>query len=102
MGIVYIILLYLGQAIQIAGSAFKDILYFRLALVVGISFELGYQFTIGERPLWEMIILSSAFVLINLVQIVILLKDRIALRLTAKENRIYTLVFSNMLSLIHI
>lgn len=96
MGIVYIILLYLGQAIQIAGSAFKDILYFRLALVIGISFELGYQFTIGERPLWELIILSSAFVLINLVQIVILLKDRMALKLTANENRIYTLVFSNM------
>lgn len=87
---------HIGQALQTTGSLFKDMLWFRIFLVVGISFEMIYQFEKEKEPLWSLIIWSFLFVLINLVQIGILLYDRFRLKMSMREKRLYALVFSHM------
>jgi len=84
---------HLGQAFQVAGSLFKDMLWLRLFLVIGISFELIFQFFKADEPIWELIIWSLLFILINGVQIGY---ERLRLRMDEKEKRVYSMVFSNM------
>ena len=93
------IFVHLGQAFQSAGSFFKDMLFMRLFLVIGIGLEMVYQFNGPEKqePLWALFFWSSLFILINLYQITILAFERMRSKLNEKERRLYEIVFPGML-----
>lgn len=93
------IFVHLGQAFQSAGSFFKDMLFMRLFLVIGIGLEMVYQI-MGyniKNPLRPLIFWSSLFILINLYQITILVLERMRSKLNEKERRLYEIVFPGML-----
>ena len=62
-----------------------NILWLRIAAVVGITFEIIY-FIVSGSPVWPSIIWDTAFILINLVQLVRLLRDRFSLKLSQDEK----------------
>jgi len=61
-----------------------NIFWLRLAAVVGIGFEIVY-FVLTGSPVWPSIAWDSVFILINLVQLAILLRDRFSLKLSADQ-----------------
>src|ERR1700759_4184696 len=59
--------------------------WLRLAAVVGIGFEIVY-FLFSGSAVWPSIAWDSAFILINLVQLGILLRDRFSLKLSDDQK----------------
>lgn len=62
-----------------------NIFWLRLAAVVGIGFEIFY-FVFSGSAVWPSIAWDSAFILINLVQLGILLRDRFSLKLSEDQK----------------
>ena len=76
---------HVAYAIIAVSYLLTNIFWLRLAAVVGIGFEIVY-FLISGSAVWPSIIWDSAFILINLVQLGILLLDRFSLKLTADQK----------------
>lgn len=76
---------HIAYAIIAVSYLLTNIFWLRLAAVVGISFEVLY-FLFSGSPVWPSIAWDSAFILINLVQLGVLLRDRFSLRLSEDEK----------------
>jgi hypothetical protein len=75
---------HLGYAIIAVSYLLTNIFWLRVAAVVGISFEIVY-FTLSGSPVWTSIAWDAAFILINLVQLGRLVRDRLSLKLTTDQ-----------------
>jgi Cyclic nucleotide-binding domain len=75
---------HVGYAIIAISYLLTNIFWLRVAAVVGISFEILY-FAVSGSPVWTSIVWDAAFILINLVQLGRLLRDRLSLRLTTDQ-----------------
>jgi CRP-like cAMP-binding protein len=76
---------HIAYAIIAISYLLTNIFWLRLAAVVGIGFEIVY-FVFSGSAVWPSIAWDSAFILINLVQLGILLRDRFSLKLTKDEE----------------
>lgn len=76
---------HVAYAIIAISYLLTNIFWLRLAAVVGIGFEIVY-FLISGSAVWPSIAWDSAFILINLVQLGILLRDRFSLKLSDDEQ----------------
>jgi CRP-like cAMP-binding protein len=76
---------HVAYAIIAISYLLTNIFWLRLAAVVGIGFEIVY-FLLSGSAVWPSIVWDTAFILINLVQLGILLRDRFSLKLTEDEK----------------
>lgn len=76
---------HIAYAIIAISYLLTNIFWLRLAAVVGIALEVLY-FLFSGSAVWPSIAWDSAFILINLVQLGILLRDRLSLKLSADER----------------
>jgi CRP-like cAMP-binding protein len=76
---------HVAYAIIAVSYLLTNIFWLRLAAVVGIGFEIVY-FVVSGAPVWPSIAWDSIFILINLVQLAILLRDRFSLSLSADQQ----------------
>lgn len=76
---------HIAYAIIAISYLLTNIFWLRLAAVVGIGLEIIY-FLLSGSPVWPSIAWDSAFILINLVQLGILLRDRFSLKLSEDEK----------------
>lgn len=76
---------HLAYAIIAISYLLTNIFWLRIAAVVGICLEIVYFFVSGS-PVWTSIIWDSAFILINMVQLGRLLRDRWSLKLTSDQK----------------
>lgn len=76
---------HVAYAIIAISYLLTNIFWLRLAAVVGIALEVLYFLFTGS-PVWPSIAWDSAFILINVVQLGILLRDRLSLKLSADEQ----------------
>lgn len=65
-----------------------NILWLRVAAIAGMAFEVTYYLMQPGETLWTSIAWDGVFISINLVQLGILLRDRMSLKLT-REERVY-------------
>lgn len=65
-----------------------NIMWLRLTAVVGLLLEITYMSMQPGGPVWTTMGWDTVFVTINLVQLAILLRDRLSLKLS-KEERVY-------------
>ncbi|MBN8998481.1 MAG: cyclic nucleotide-binding domain-containing protein [Rhizobiales bacterium] len=63
-----------------------NILWLRVAAIVGMSFEVVYYLLQPGDGLWTSIGWDAVFISINLVQLAILLRDRMSLKLSREER----------------
>jgi CRP-like cAMP-binding protein len=76
---------HIAYAIIAISYLLTNIFWLRIAAVVGIAFEIVY-FAVSGSPVWTSILWDSAFILINLVQVARLVRDRLSLKLTADQR----------------
>jgi hypothetical protein len=76
---------HIAYAIIAVSYLLTNMFWLRLAAVVGIGFEIVY-FLCSGSAVWPSIAWDSAFILINLAQLGILLRDRFSLRLSKDEE----------------
>ena len=76
---------HLAYAIIAISYLLTNIFWLRVAAVIGISLEIVY-FLLSGSPVWTSIVWDTLFILINLVQVVRLLRDRLSLKLTADQR----------------
>ena len=93
---IFDILQHLANSLEALASVFNDMLYLRLFLAIGMSMELFYDFNISDKPLWTNVIWTVVIVGINVVQIVMIIKERGSLKFNPDEVKIYHTVFSSM------
>jgi CRP-like cAMP-binding protein len=72
---------HLAYAIIAVSYLLTNIFWLRVAAVLGISLEVVY-FVLSGSPVWTSVFWDSLFILINLVQVGRLLRDRLSLKLT--------------------
>lgn len=65
-----------------------NIMWLRIVAVLGLCLEITYMSQQPGGPVWTTMGWDSVFVAINLVQLAIIVRDRLSLRLT-KEERVY-------------
>ena len=75
---------HLAYAVIAVSYLLTNIFWLRVAAVVGLSLEIVY-FLISGSPVWTSIVWDTVFILINLVQVIRLLRDRLSLRLTTDQ-----------------
>jgi CRP-like cAMP-binding protein len=78
---------HIAYAIIAVSYLLTNIFWLRVAAVVGLGFEIVY-FLLSGSPVWTSIVWDTLFILINLVQVARLLRDRLSLRLT-KDQRAF-------------
>jgi len=65
-----------------------NMMWLRVAAVIGLCLEITYMSQQPSGPVWTTMGWDAVFVTINLVQLAILVRDRLSLKLT-KEERVY-------------
>ncbi|MBN9017593.1 MAG: cyclic nucleotide-binding domain-containing protein [Rhizobiales bacterium] len=65
-----------------------NIMWLRIVAVIGLCLEITYMSQQPGGPVWTTMGWDTVFITINLVQLAILVRDRLSLKLT-KEERVY-------------
>jgi CRP-like cAMP-binding protein len=76
---------HIAYAIIAVSYLLTNIFWLRVAAVVGLGFEIVY-FLLSGSPVWTSVIWDTLFILINLVQVARLLRDRLSLKLTKDQK----------------
>ena len=76
---------HLAYAIIAISYLLTNIFWLRVAAVIGISLEIVY-FLLSASPVWTSIVWDTLFILINLLQVLRLLRDRMSLKLTSDQR----------------
>ncbi|MGB7286756.1 MAG: cyclic nucleotide-binding domain-containing protein [Salaquimonas sp.] len=81
---VHLALLFYG-----AGFMVRDELLLRLLVLIGTGFYLLYYFLFPETPLWDAIFASTILGVINIVLIVIIIRERTLFAMNAEETGLF-------------
>ena len=73
----------------------KDILWLRLLSVVASVAGIMYNYLVPATPLWLVIYWNILFLMINIVQIVIIVKERREVSFTDEEKELYETLFKS-------
>jgi hypothetical protein len=76
---------HIAYAIIAVSYILTNIFWLRVAAVIGLAFEVVY-FLLSGTPVWTSIIWDTFFILINLVQVARLIRDRLSLKLTKDQK----------------
>lgn len=90
------ILGHLANIIYVVALMIKNIIWLRLFLIFGAVLEITYSYFISPVHLWVNIFWAFMFILVNSYHLFILFKEKISLKLTEDEERLYKLVFFNI------
>jgi CRP-like cAMP-binding protein len=76
---------HVAYAVIAVSYLLTNIFWLRVAAVIGLALEVLY-FVVTGSPVWTSMVWDTVFILINLVQVVRLLRDRLSLRLTPDQR----------------
>jgi hypothetical protein len=76
---------HMAYAIIAISYLLTNIFWLRIAAVVGLTLEMLY-FILSGSPVWTSIVWDTLFILINLVQVGRLVRDRLSLKLTRDQK----------------
>lgn len=71
----------------------KDMLWLRLLAIVGNAAGIVYNAYAPQEPMWLVVAWLCAFIVINVVQIALLVRERKAVRFTAEEAELHETLF---------
>ena len=74
----------------------SDLFWLRVLAVVALGLEGIYFYFASSSPLWVGIGWAAVFVGINLVQLVLMTRDRLAVHLSAREQLLYRTLFAEL------
>lgn len=80
---------HLALLFSVLGFLFRDELYLRSLLLLGTIFYLLYYYFSQGAPLWDAIFSSSVIFAVNLIFILLILRERYLISLTHEETILY-------------
>lgn len=80
---------HLALLFTVAGFLFRDELYLRSLLLLGTVFYLLYYYYSQEEPLWDAIFSSAVILAVNLIFIIMILRERHLISMSQEETILY-------------
>jgi len=90
--------IFFGHAASIltmAAYLLKDMLWLRLLTIVSCFAGMTFNYFVPATPLWTVIYWNILFVIINLVQIGIIIKERAGVHFSEEEKELHETLFKN-------
>ena len=87
---------HLANLIYCVGFIIKNILWLRLVMIVAAIVEIIYLYNFPDGPVWVYIYWCILWIAVNFVQLTILLREKITLKFSPEEYRLYQLTFSSI------
>lgn len=88
--------LHVANVLYLISYLVRDIFWLRILTVVALCAGLPYYFTHGPEPMWGPIAWMGVFLVINLFQIAMLVKERWPRNLQGAERELYDTVFKDL------
>jgi hypothetical protein len=73
----------------------KDILWLRALTILACIAGIIFNYFVAAAPLWPVINWNLVFIVINVVQIVLILRERRGVKFTEEEKELYQTLFKN-------
>jgi hypothetical protein len=86
----------LSYLLLAASYLVTNMVWLRILAAVALSFEAIYLFVESDKPLWVSLIWSAIFIVINLVQLVLIYRERAKTRLDEAEQRLKQRLFPGL------
>lgn len=86
---------HLASILTLAAYLVRDILWLRVLTVVACVAGIIFNYYVPATPLWPVIYWNLVFIAVNVVQIVIIIKERSGVHFTEEERELYETVFKN-------
>lgn len=80
---------HLALLFSVLGYLFRDELYLRGLLLLGTVFYLLYYYFSQSAPLWDAIFSSAVIFIVNMVFIILILRERYLISMTQEETILY-------------
>jgi hypothetical protein len=73
----------------------KDILWLRFLTIFACLAGITFNYFVPSHPLWTVICWNAVFIVINIVQIAIIVRERSGVHFTEEEKELYETLFKN-------
>ncbi|MDQ1267050.1 MAG: hypothetical protein QG635_2203 [Bacteroidota bacterium] len=85
-----------ANIIYVIGFMVRNILWLRILMVGGAITEIIYSYYYYNDPLWVNIFWCSIYILVNFIQLILIVRDKLNLKFTEEESRLFKLAFTPM------
>ncbi|HVO02774.1 MAG TPA: cyclic nucleotide-binding domain-containing protein [Candidatus Cybelea sp.] len=85
-----------SYVILAASYLVTNITWLRLLAIVALTTEAVYFYLVGDRQLWVGILWAGIFNLINIVQLIILTRARMKVRMSEEEKTLHASIFGRL------
>lgn len=86
---------HIASILTLCAYLLKDILWLRVLTIFACIAGIIFNYFVAAQPLWAVIYWNLVFILINVVQITIIVKERSGVRFTDEEKELYETLFKN-------
>lgn len=87
---------HLASILTLLAYLVKDILWLRALTILACIAGIIFNYFVATTPLWAVINWNLIFILINVVQIALILKERRGVSFTEEERELYQTLFRNL------
>jgi hypothetical protein len=84
-----------ASILTMAAYLLKDMLWLRLLAILSCFAGIAFNYLVPATPLWTVIYWNLLFILINVVQIGIIIKERTGIHFTDEEKELHDTLFKN-------
>ena len=84
-----------ASILTMAAYLLKDMLWLRLLAILSCFAGIAFNYLVPATPLWTVIYWNLLFILINVVQIGIIIKERTGIHFTEEEKELHDTLFKN-------
>ena len=88
------LIIHIAYLITFIALAIRDVLFLRIILSLANILQIVYQFGYNDKP--EIALWNSLFLIINMIQVAKILKERSPVKIPDEIEDIYRTKFSNM------
>ncbi len=86
---------HIASILTLCAYLLKDILWLRVLTIFACIAGIIFNYSVAAQPLWAVIYWNLIFIAINVMQIIIILKERSGVRFTDEEKELYETLFKN-------
>jgi hypothetical protein len=86
---------HIASVLTLVAYLLKDILWLRFLTILASIAGIIFNYFVPATPLWAVIWWNVVFIIINVVQILIIIKDRSGVSFTEEEQELYETLFKN-------
>lgn len=84
-----------ASILTMAAYLLKDMLWLRFLAILSCFAGIAFNYLVPATPLWTVIYWNLLFILINVVQIGIIIKERTGIHFTEEEKELHDTLFKN-------